>query len=77
VPDDRKQPEDKPETALGEALQETSDAAHRTADSAERRRRRGGAGAGAGPAQGRGRRRGGAGEAITPNTRAQEDSEGE
>ena len=60
MPDDRKQPQDKPRTALDEALQEMSDAAHRTRDSAGRRRRRGEAG-----------------EAITPNTRAQEESEGE
>lgn len=60
MPDDRKQPRDKPDTALEEALQEMSDSAHRTRDSAERDRHRGEAG-----------------EAITPNTRAQEESEGE
>lgn len=56
--DERKPREQQPETALEEALKEMSDAAHRTEDSAERRR-------------------GEAGEAVTPNTRAQEESEGE
>ncbi|MCF1596146.1 hypothetical protein [Streptomyces muensis] len=58
--EERKPREEQPETALEEALKGLSDAAHRTEDSAERRRRRGEAG-----------------EAITPNTRAQEESEGE
>ncbi|MFK4103375.1 hypothetical protein ACI2L1_25505 [Streptomyces sp. NPDC019531] len=54
------QKEQKPETALGEVLQEIEDAEKHTQDSDDESGRRGEAG-----------------EAITPNTRAQEESEGE
>ncbi|MFF5475758.1 hypothetical protein ACFY5C_00165 [Streptomyces sp. NPDC012935] len=39
MPDDRKQSREQPDTALEEALQEMSDAAHRTRDPDEERRR--------------------------------------
>ena len=42
--DERKPREEQPETALEEVLKEMSDAAHRTDESADRRRRRGEAG---------------------------------
>ncbi len=60
MPDDRKQPKERPETAIEEVLDEFADAEHRVRESPEERRRRGEAG-----------------EAITPNTRAQEESEGD
>jgi hypothetical protein len=60
VSDDRKQREERPETAFEEVLDEFADAEHRTRESTEQRRRRGEAA-----------------EAITPNTRAQEESEGD
>lgn len=60
MPEDKKQPEDRPETAFEEVVDEITDAERRTRDSDERRRRRGEAG-----------------DAITPNPRAQEQSRGE
>lgn len=57
---EKNQPEDRPDTAFEEVMDEIADAERRTRDTAGQRRRRGEAG-----------------EAITPNTRAQEESEGE
>ncbi|WP_200301449.1 hypothetical protein [Streptomyces adelaidensis] len=53
----RRNPDDKPDTALGEVLHEVEEAETRVTDSEEQRRRRGEAG-----------------EAITPNEQAQEQS---
>ena len=58
--DHRKDPHDRPRTALEEVLTEIEDAETRADDPAEQRRRDGEAG-----------------EAITPSTRAEEESQGD